>query len=49
MTQLMEAKLTKYHVLSRAFGKILSEDQDRAELLYGYTVTRTSKKAGLYC
>ena len=29
------------------FGKILPEDQDRAELLYGYTITRTSKKAGL--
>ena len=43
MTQLMEAKIMKYHVLSWSFGKILPEDQDRAELLYRY-VTRTSKK-----
>ena len=47
MTQLMKAKIMKYHVLSWSFGKILPEDQDRAELLYGYTITRTSKKAGL--
>ena len=47
MTQLMEAKIMKYHVLSWSFGEILPEDQDRAELLYRYTITRTSKKAGL--
>ena len=47
MTQSMEAKILKYHVLSWFFGKLLPEDQDRAELLYGYTITRTSKKAGL--
>ena len=47
MTQSMEAKMMKYHVLSWSLGKILPEDQDRAELLYGYTITRTSKKAGL--
>ena len=44
MTELMKAKIMKYHVLSLSFGKILPEDQDRAELLYGYTITRTSKK-----
>ena len=32
---------------SWSFGKILPQDQDRAELLYGYTINRTSKKAGL--
>ena len=47
MTQSMEAKIMKYHVLSWSFWKILPEDQGRAELLYGYTITRTSKKAGL--
>ena len=47
MTQSMEAKIMKYHVLLWSFGKILPEDQDRAERLYGYTITRTSKKAGL--
>ena len=36
----------KYHVLSWSVGKILAEDQDRNELLYGYTITRTSEKAG---
>ena len=46
MTQSMEAKIMKYHVLSWSFGKILPEDQDRAELLYRYTITRTSKIAG---
>ena len=44
MTQSMEAKIMKYHVLSWSFEKILPEDQDRAKLLYGYTITRTSKK-----
>ena len=34
---------------SWSIGKILAEDQDRAELLYGYTITRTSEKAGSYC
>ena len=43
MTQLMEAKIMKYHVLSWSFGKILPEDQERTELLYGYAITRTSK------
>ena len=47
MTQSMKAKIMKYHVLLWSFGKILPEDQDRAELLYGYIITRTSKKAGL--
>ena len=46
MARSMEAKIMKYHVLSWSFGKILAEDQDQAELLYGYTITRTSKKAG---
>ena len=30
---MMEAKIMKYHVLSWFIGKILEEDQDRAELL----------------
>ena len=34
MTQWMEAKIMKYHVLLWSFGKILPEDQDRDELLY---------------
>ena len=34
MTQSMEAKIMKYHVLLWFFGKILPEDQDRDELLY---------------
>ena len=38
----------KSHVLLWSIGRILEEDQDRAELLYGYTVTRTIEKAGLY-
>ena len=42
----MEVRTMKYHVLSWSIGKILAEDQDRAELLYGYTITRTSEKAG---
>ena len=46
MARSMEDKIMKYHVLPWPFGKILAEDQDRAELLYGYTITRTSKKAG---
>ena len=44
MTQSMEANIMKYHVLLWSFRKILPEDQDRDELLYGYTITRTSKK-----
>ena len=36
----------KYHVLSLSIGKILAEDQDPAELRCGYTVTKTSEKAG---
>ena len=47
MTQSMVAKMMKYHVFLWSFGKILPKDQDRAELLYGYTVTRTCKKASL--
>ena len=43
---MMEAKMRKYHVLSWSIGKILEEDQDRAELLCRYTITRTSEKAG---
>ena len=38
--------------MTRSFmsiGKILAEDQNRAELFYGYTVTRTSEKAGSEC
>ena len=46
MTQSIKAKIMQYHVLLWSFGKILPEDQHRAELLYGYTITRTSKKAG---
>ena len=46
MTQSMEAKIMKYHVVLWSFRKSLPEDQDRVELLYGYTITRTSKKAG---
>ena len=42
-----EAKIMKYHVLLWSFGKILPEDQDRDEFLYGYTIIRTSKKADL--
>ena len=44
MTQSMEANIMKYHVLLWSFRKILPEDQDQDELLYGYTITRTSKK-----
>ena len=44
MTQSMEANIMKYHVLLWSFRKILPEDQDRDELLYRYTITRTSKK-----
>ena len=40
-------KIMKYHVLLWSFGKILPEDQDRDEFLYGYTIIRTSKKADL--
>ena len=47
MTQSMEARIMKYLILLWSFGKILPEDQDRDELLYGYTITRTSKKADL--
>ena len=47
MTQSMEAKIMKYHVLLRSFGKILPEDQDSDEFLYAYTIIRTSKKADL--
>ena len=47
MTQLMEAKIMKYHVLLWSFGKILPEDQDRDEFLYGYDIIRASKKADL--
>ena len=46
---MMEAKMMKYHLLSWSIGKILEEDQDRAELLYRYTITRTSEKAGSLC
>ena len=35
------------YVLSWSAGKILVEDQDRAELLYRYTITRTSEKLKL--
>ena len=47
VTQSMEAKIMKYHVLLWSFGNILPEDQDWDELLYRYTITRTSKKADL--
>ena len=43
---MMEVKIMKNYVLSWSIGKILAEDQGRAELLYGYTITRTSEKAG---
>ena len=35
----MEAKIMKYLVLSWFAGKVLTEDQ--AELLYGYSLTKT--------
>ena len=39
----MEAKIMKYHVLSWSPGKVLAEDRDQAELLYGYSLTKTSE------
>ena len=45
LTESMEAKIMKYHGLSWSFGKILPEDQNWAKLLYGYAITRTSKKS----
>ena len=39
----MEARIMKYHVLSWPVGKILAEDQDQAELLYGYSLTRINE------
>ena len=47
VTQSMESKIMKYHVLLWSFGKILPEDQDRDEFLYGYTIIRISEKADL--
>ena len=41
---MMEARIMA--CLSWSIGKIMVQEQDRAELLYGYTITRTSEKAG---
>ena len=40
---MMEAKILKYHVLSGHVSKVLDEDQDQAELLDGYSLTRASE------
>ena len=42
---MMEAKIMKYYVLSWYVGKILAEDQDQAELLYVYSLTKTSENS----
>ena len=39
----IDAKIIKYHVLSGYIGKVLAEDQDRTELLKGYSLTRASE------
>ena len=42
----MQAKIMKYHVLYGLlvkFGRRSSEDQDQSELLYGYSLTKTSE------
>ena len=39
----MEPIIMKYHVLSCSAGKNLAEDQDQAKILYGYSLTKTSK------
>ena len=46
---MMEAKIMKYHVPSWSAGKVLTEDRDQAELLYRYSLSKTSEnnsKAG---
>ena len=37
------SQMMKYHVRSGHVGKILTEDQDQAELLEGYSLTRASE------
>ena len=46
---MMEAKIMKYYVLSWCVGKIVAEDRDQVELLYVYSLNKTSEnnsKAG---